>query len=101
MVCAMLSDLAGATVEAVFDDYADGGCGAGGYSGHAWVYDSAQQNWRQRYRPPAPPPELESQLAERAVMVREWAETFDTGAYLASIGLTAQENDHLRKMLRP
>lgn len=101
MICAMLLDLAGATTDAIIDDYADGWRGAGAYSGHGWVYDSEQHAWRQRHRPPTAPEELQRQLAQRVPAVREWARALDTGTYLASVGLTVDEIDTLKSLLLP
>lgn len=101
MVCAMLLDLAGATEDAIVDDYADGWRGAGAYSGHGWVYDSHQQTWRECHQPAAEPEDLERQLAERVPVLRNWIKTFDTAAYVASIGLARHEIDALEVLLRP
>ena len=101
MICAMLLDLAGATVDAIVADYADGWRGAGAYSGHAWVYDSDQQRWRQHHQPATEPAELERRLADRVPALRDWTRTFDTGAYLTSVGLAGHEVDALKAVLRP
>jgi protein-tyrosine phosphatase len=101
MICAMLLDLAGATTDAIVDDYTDGWRGAGAYAGHGWVYDTEQQTWRQRHRPPTPPEELKRQLAERVPALREWTRTFDVDRYLASVGLVAAEIGALKALLRP
>jgi hypothetical protein len=101
MICAMLLNLAGATVDAIVDDYADGWRGAGAYSGHGWVYDCDQQTWRQCHQPATEPEDLERQLADRVPELRDWIRTFDTAAYLASIGLARHEIDTLKALLRP
>lgn len=101
MICAMLLDLAGATTDAIVEDYADGWRGAGAYAGHGWAYDVGQQTWRECHRPAARPEQLERQLAERVPALREWVRTFDTADYLASIGLATHEIDTLRALLRP
>jgi hypothetical protein len=101
MICAMLLVLAGATADAVVDDYADGWRGAGAYSGHGWVYDPDQQAWHGRHLPPTEPEELDRQVADRVPALRDWIETFDTEAYLRSAGLTGREIDALRALLRP
>lgn len=101
MVCAMLLELAGATTDAIVDDYAEGWRGAGAHSGHGWVHDTRERVWRERHRPPAAPEELQRQLARRMPAVREWARAFDTGTYLASVGLTVHEIQTLRDLLRP
>jgi protein-tyrosine phosphatase len=101
MVSAMLLALAGAGVEAIVDDYADGWRGAGAYPGHGWAYDTGNQVWREREHPATPPGVLETQLAGRLPAVRQWVREFDTGAYLASVGLGAREIDALRALLRP
>jgi protein-tyrosine phosphatase len=100
MICAMLLDLAGATVDAIVDDYADGWRGAGGYSGHAWVYDTEQGSWRQHHRPATEPQEIERQLAERIPAVHSWTRTFDTVAFLGSAGLDRHDIDTLKALLR-
>jgi protein-tyrosine phosphatase len=100
MICAMLLDLAGATVDAIVDDYVDGWRGAGAYSGHAWVYDTDRGTWRQHHRPATEPQEIERQLAERIPAVRSWIQAFDTEAYLASVGLAQGERDTLKALLR-
>lgn len=101
MICAMLLDLAGATEDAVVEDYADGWRGAGAYHRHAWVYDLQAQTWRGEHQPPVERDELDRQVAERAPAVREWVRTFDTGAYLRSAGLTDRQISGLRALLRP
>jgi protein-tyrosine phosphatase len=101
MICAMLLDLAGATADAIVDDYADGWRGAGSYSGHAWVYDPDQQTWREHHQPVTEPEDLERQLADRVPAVRDWVRTFDTTTYLESVGLTRHEIGSLKALLRP
>lgn len=101
MICAMLLDVAGATGDAIVDDYTDGWRGAGAYSGHGWVYDSEQRTWRQCHQPATEPERLERQLADRVPALRDWIRTFDTAAYLASIGLARHEIDTLKALLRP
>jgi protein-tyrosine phosphatase len=101
MICAMLLDLAGATADAIVGDYADGWRGAGAYSGHGWVYDTRRQTWREQHQPPAGPGELHRQLAQREPALRAWIQTFDTGGYLASNGLTDREIGTLKNLLRP
>jgi len=101
MICAMLLKLAGATADAIADDYADGWHGAGAYPGHGWVYDSGRQTWREQHQPPAEPGELRRQLAEREPALREWIRVFDASAYLTSTGLTEPEIGALKSLLRP
>lgn len=101
MICAMLLDLAGATADAIIDDYADGWRGAGAYAGHGWVYDPGRQAWREQYQPPAGAEQLRRQLAEREPALREWIRAFDTAGYLASNGLIARDIDTLKVLLRP
>jgi hypothetical protein len=101
MICAMLLDLAGATADAIVAEYADGWRGAGAYAGHGWVYDVAQETWVRHHQPATEPPELERQVAERVPALREWIRTFDTGAYLASVGLAGKDIDALRALLLP
>jgi protein-tyrosine phosphatase len=101
MICAMLLDLAGATADAIADDYADGWRGAGAYSGHGWAYDAGRQTWREQHQPPAEPEELRRQLAEREPGLREWIKAFDTGGYLASNRLADRETSTLKSLLRP
>lgn len=101
MICAMLLKLAGATADAIADDYADGWHGAGAYPGHGWVYDSGRQTWREQHQPPAEPGELRRQLAEREPALREWIRVFDASAYLTSNGLTEPEIGALKSLLRP
>jgi len=101
MICAMLLDLAGATADAIADDYADGWRGAGAYSGHSWAYDLRRQTWREQHQPSAEPAELQRQLAGREPALREWIRSFGTGGYLASNGLTNGEISTLKALLRP
>jgi len=101
MICAMLLVLAGATADAIADDYADGWRGAGAYSGHGWVYDPGRQTWREQHQPPSEPGQLRRQLAEREPALREWIRAFDTGSYLASNGVTDREVGTLKSLLRP
>jgi protein-tyrosine phosphatase len=101
MICAMLLDLAGATADAITDDYADGWRGAGAYAGHGWAYDPGRQAWRVQHQPPAEPAELRRQLAAREPALRTWIQTFDTGRYLASNGLPGHEIAILKSLLRP
>lgn len=101
MICAMLLDLAGATADAIADDYADGWHGAGAYPGHSWAYDPRRQTWREQHQPPAEPAELRRQLAEREPALRDWIRSFDTSGYLASNGLINREISTLKALLRP
>jgi protein-tyrosine phosphatase len=101
MICAMLLDLAGATADAIADDYADGWRGAGAYTGHGWAYDARRQTWREQQQPPAEPEDLQRQLVEREPALREWVQAFDTVGYLASNGLTGREIGTLKRLLRP
>ncbi|MDI6104758.1 tyrosine-protein phosphatase [Actinoplanes sp. NEAU-A12] len=43
MISAMLLHIAGATDEAIIEDYTAGWRGAGAYAGHGWVYDPDQE----------------------------------------------------------
>jgi len=101
MICAMLLDLAGATEDAIVEDYADGWRGAATYAGHAWVYDTGQHMWRQHHKPASPPQEVQRKVADRVPALRNWTRTFDTAAYLASAGLDRHGIDALRTLLRP
>lgn len=101
MICAMLLDLAGATVDAIVEDYGAGWRGAGAYPGHGWAYDLDRQSWQHAHRPAVEPAELERQLADRLPALRDWAATFDTAAYLTSIDLSAAEIRRLGALLRP
>ncbi|MDG6109985.1 tyrosine-protein phosphatase [Dactylosporangium aurantiacum] len=101
MICAMLLDLAGATTDAIVEDYADGWRGAGSYAGHAWVYDPDQQAWREHHQSATEPEDLERQLADRVPVLRDWVRTFDTATYLESAGLTGHEIGSLKALLRP
>ncbi len=101
MISAMLLDLAGATTQAIIDDYVDGWRGAAAYSGHGWVYDTDQQTWHRHHQPPTDPQELERQVAERLPALQEWARSFGTENYLRSIGLAESDIDALKSMLRP
>jgi protein-tyrosine phosphatase len=75
MICAMLLALAGATADAIVDDYADGWRGAGAYAGHGWVYEPRTAGLA-RALPQAPGPgESRRQLAEREPAVRAWSRT--------------------------
>jgi protein-tyrosine phosphatase len=101
MICAMLLDLAGATADAINDDYADGWRGAGAYSGHARVYDPGRQAWHEHSQDPAGPALQRRRLAEREPVLREWIQAFDTSGYLAANGLTSHEISTLKALLRP
>lgn len=101
MVSAMLLRLADATDDAIRTDYADGWRGAGSYAGHAWVYDTAQRTWTSRHRPAVPEPDLERQLADRLPALTDWLTGFDLTGHLTAIGLSGQELDTLRSLLRP
>jgi protein-tyrosine phosphatase len=101
MICAMLLDLAGATEDAIVDDYADGWRGAAAHAGHAWVYDPDGQDWREHHQPVPEPAEVERRLADRLPAVRDWIRTADPGAYLASAGLPRTDITTLTELLRP
>ncbi len=96
MICAMLLDLAGATADAIADEWR----GAGAYAGHGCVYHSGRQAWREQYRPPAGAGQLRRELAEREPALREWIRAFDTAGYLASNGLTGHDIGALKALLR-
>jgi hypothetical protein len=101
MVCAMLLDLAGATDDAIADDYADGWRGAGAYAGHGWAYDPQHGAWAEHHAPTPSASELDEQLAERLPALREWRRSFDTRGYLGSIGLGTTGVSRLGTLLRP
>ncbi|NMO52995.1 tyrosine-protein phosphatase [Actinoplanes sp. TBRC 11911] len=69
MISAMLLKAAGATEQAIIDDYADGWRGAAAYGGHAWVYDLDQKGWRSQEKTPEDP---EPKIDERIPALREW-----------------------------
>jgi protein-tyrosine phosphatase len=83
MLCAMLLHIAGATVEAIIEDYSAGWRGAGAYAGHGWVYDSGEESWQRRRHGPADVGELERQVVDRVPALREWIATFDATDFLA------------------
>ena len=89
MICAMLLDLAGATADAIAEDFADGWRGAGAYAGHGWVYDAGRQAWREQHQPPVGAALLRRQLAEREPALREWIGAFDTPAIWRQTGSPA------------
>ncbi|GAA1036313.1 tyrosine-protein phosphatase [Virgisporangium ochraceum] len=83
MISAMLLHIAGATEDAIIDDYATGWRGAGAYAGHAWVYDADKGNWQRHPHAPTDAAVLERQVAERVPALREWIATFDAAELLA------------------
>nr|WP_296064996.1 tyrosine-protein phosphatase [uncultured Actinoplanes sp.] len=85
MISAMLLHIAGATDEAIIEDYSAGWRGAGAYAGHGWVYDVDQDSWRRCRQGPTDPQELERQIADRVPALREWIATFDS-AHLVEAG---------------
>jgi protein-tyrosine phosphatase len=101
MICAMLLDLAGATADAIAEDYADGWRGAGAYAGHGWVYDAGRQAWREQHQPPL----RSSAAAAPAGRARACPARMDRGVrhagYLASNGLTGGDIGTLNALLRP
>jgi protein-tyrosine phosphatase len=99
MISAMLLALAGATADAIVEDYAAGWRGAAAYAGHGWVYDTANQTWRAHHQSVVQPEELQRRLADREPALRDWIHTFDTAAFLASAGLTPHEIDTLGALL--
>jgi len=82
MISAMLLHIAGATEEAIIEDYAAGWRGAGAYSGHGWVYNPDQESWQKHRHGPTDPQELERQVADRVPALREWNATFDSADLL-------------------
>lgn len=100
MISAMLLALTGADEDAIVEDYADGWRGAGAYAGHGWAYDVDLHDWRQYHQPASSAEDLERQLAERIPALRDWIAAVDMVAYLGSIGLTDQEIDALKALLR-
>lgn len=89
MISAMMLHVAGASVEAIVEDYADGWCGAGAYAGHGWVYDPARESWRKQRHGPADPGELRRQVADRIPALHDWAATFDGADLLEPDDLAA------------
>jgi hypothetical protein len=77
MISAMLLHIAGATDDAVIEDYAAGWRGAGAYAGHGWVYDPNQGSWQQHWHGATDVAQLERQVADRVPALREWIATFD------------------------
>jgi hypothetical protein len=77
MISAMLLHIAGATDQAIIEDYATGWRGAGAYAGHGWVYAPARESWQKQRHGPIDPAELERQIAARVPALREWIATFD------------------------
>lgn len=96
MISAMLLHIAGATEEAIIEDYASGWRGAGAYAGHGWGYDPAAGDWRRQQHGPTDPAALDRQVAERVPALREWIAAFD-GADL----LDATVLDAVRSRLGP
>lgn len=84
MISAMLLHIAGATDEAIIEDYSDGWRGARAYAGHGWVYDPGQGSWQRHRHGPTEAGELERQIADRVPAVREWIATFDSADFLAA-----------------
>jgi rhodanese-related sulfurtransferase len=69
MICAMLLKAAGATEQAILDDYADGWRGAVAYRGHAWVYDIDEKRWKSQEKTPEDPAQ---KIDDRIPSSREW-----------------------------
>jgi protein-tyrosine phosphatase len=82
MISAMLLHIAGATDEAIIEDYAAGWRGAGTYAGHAWVYNPDRESWQRHRHRPTDAEELERQVADRVPALREWIATFNGAAFL-------------------
>lgn len=82
MISAMLLHIAGATDQAIIDDYAAGWRGAASHAGHAWIYDPDQGKWRDHQQAPTVAEDVERQLAARTPALREWIATFDATALL-------------------
>ncbi|MEU4215968.1 tyrosine-protein phosphatase [Actinoplanes sp. NPDC026623] len=82
MISAMVLHIAGATDEAIIEDYAAGWRGAGKYAGHAWVYNPDRESWQRHRHGPTEADELERQVADRVPALREWIATFDGTAFL-------------------
>lgn len=96
MISAMLLHIAGATEEAIIEDYASGWRGAGTYAGHGWGYDPAAESWQRQHHGPADPETLDRQAAERVPALREWIAAFDGADLLDAATLWA-----LRSRLAP
>ncbi|MFF5175856.1 tyrosine-protein phosphatase [Micromonospora sp. NPDC000089] len=96
MVSAMLLHTAGATDEAIVEDYADGWRGAGTYAGHGWVYNPNRESWERHRHGPTEADELERQVADRVPALQEWIATFDSAAFLEPAEVLA-----LRMRLKP
>jgi protein-tyrosine phosphatase len=96
MISAMLLHIAGATDEAIIEDYIAGWRGAGAYAGHGWVYDPDQQSWQPQWHGPANPEELEHQIGDRMPALREWIATFDSACLLQPENLYALRSRLLR-----
>ncbi|GAA0555062.1 hypothetical protein GCM10010172_42120 [Paractinoplanes ferrugineus] len=101
MISAMLLHLAGATEEAIIEDYAAGWRGAGAYSGHGWVYDPDRESWLRQRRGPVDAEQLEREVAARVPALREWVATFDSSALLDSALLDPDDIRAVRALLVP
>jgi protein-tyrosine phosphatase len=75
MISAMLLKAAGATAQAIIDDYADGWRGAAAYRGHSWVYDINEKRWRSQEKSPEDP---ERKIEERIPALRDWVNLPDS-----------------------
>ncbi|GAB1641848.1 hypothetical protein KRMM14A1259_22710 [Krasilnikovia sp. MM14-A1259] len=89
MISAMVLHIAGATDEAIIEDYATGWRGAGTYSGHGWVYDPDGETWRRNRHEPTEADVLDRQVADRVPALREWIATFDGAAFLEAADILA------------
>jgi hypothetical protein len=96
MISAMLLQIAGATDDAIVEDYAAGWRRAGAYAGHAWVYDPTQGNWKRHAHGPTDAAELDRQLADRVPALRRWIQTFDAADLVEPDDLRA-----IRALLAP
>src|SRR5437773_1581911 len=99
MICPMLLDLPGAPVAAIVADYPHGWRGARASSSPRPGYDADPESWRECHQPATDPEDLERQLADRIPALRDWIRSFDTAAYLASIGLARRDIDTLKALL--
>ncbi len=96
MISAMLLHIAGATNEAIIEDYAAGWRGAAAYSGHGWVYDPDRESWQRQRHGPTEAAELEHQVADRVPALHEWIATFGGADFLEPDDIRA-----LRALLIP
>ncbi|BFU43201.1 tyrosine-protein phosphatase [Krasilnikovia sp. MM14-A1004] len=82
MISAMLLHIAGATEEAIIEDYAAGWRGAGAYAGHGWLYDPGRKSWQRHRHGPTEAGDLDVQVADRVPALRDWIATFNGADFL-------------------